>query len=62
MSMTRSNLLVVTVMMFFYSPADASEDQFIFKELTYYPYVASKERAASITTDYRKKYQTLILS
>jgi hypothetical protein len=60
--MTRSHLLIVIAMMFFSSLADASEDQFIFKELTDYPYVASKERAASITTDYRKKYQTLILS
>jgi hypothetical protein len=61
--MTRSHLLIVIAMMFFSSLADASEDQFIFKELTDYPYVASKERIASIiTTDYRKKYQTLILS
>ncbi len=54
MSMTKSNLLVVTVMMFFCSLADASEDQFILKELTDYPYVASKERVASITTNYKK--------
>jgi hypothetical protein len=60
--MTRSHLLIVIVMIFFSSLANASKDQFIFKEKTDYPYVASKERATSITTNYRKKYQTLILS
>lgn len=52
--MTRSHLLIVIAMMFFSSLADASEDQFIFKELTDYPYVASKERATFITTNYKK--------
>lgn len=52
--MTRGHLLIVIAMMFFSSLTDASEDQFIFKELTDYPYVAPKERATFITTNYKK--------
>jgi hypothetical protein len=55
MSMTKSNLLVVAVMMFFCSLADASEDQFILKELIDYPYVAAKERATSLSQPTIKK-------
>ncbi len=52
--MTRGHLLIVIAMMFFSSLANASEDQFIFKELTDYSYVAAKERATFITTNYKK--------
>ena len=52
--MTRGHLLIVIAMMFFSSLANASEGQFIFKELTDYPYVAAKERATFITTNYKK--------
>ncbi len=54
MSITRGHLLIVIAMMFFSSLANASKDQFILKEITDYHYVATKERATFITTNYKK--------